>query len=97
MDIMDIMDILDIINIMYIMGIMDIMDIMDVREIIDIMNIMNITAWMAMAGAVSALVTYQTCLKSSKHLTCKKVLQKFHKSGGGGSDLFWKTRIKLHF
>ena len=32
------------------------MDIMDIMEIIDIINIMNITAWMAIAGAASALV-----------------------------------------
>ena len=37
------------------------MDIMDIRDIMDIMDIMDIvimiiTAWMAMAGAVSALV-----------------------------------------
>ena len=32
------------------------MDIMDIMDIIDIMDIMIITAWMAMAGAVFALV-----------------------------------------
>ena len=49
MDLMDIKDIMDIMDIMNIMVIMDIMDIMD---------LMIITAWqwLAMAGAVSALV-----------------------------------------
>ena len=37
------------------MDIMDIMDIMEIMDIMDIMDIMIITAWMAMAGAVSAL------------------------------------------
>ena len=41
---------------MDIMDIRDIMDIMDIMDSMDIMNIMDITAWMAMAGAVSALV-----------------------------------------
>ena len=54
MDIMDIMDIRDIMDIMDIMVIMDIMDIMDMM---DMMDIIIITAWMAMAGAVSALVS----------------------------------------
>ena len=52
MDIMDIMDIRDI------MDIMDIMDNMDIMDIMNIMNIMIKTAWMAMAGAVSALVFF---------------------------------------
>ena len=46
-------------DIMYIMDIRDIMDITDIMEIMDIMDIieiMIITAWMAMAGAVLALV-----------------------------------------
>ena len=50
MDIMEIMDIRDILDIMVIMDILDIMDIMD---------IMIISAWMAMAGAVSAPVSLQ--------------------------------------
>ena len=44
-----------------IIDIMDITDIMDIRDIMDIMDIMDIliiTAWMAMAGAVSALIFY---------------------------------------
>ena len=49
MDIMDIMDIRDI---------MDIINIMDIMDIVDMMVIMIITAWMAMAGAVSALVLF---------------------------------------
>ena len=44
------MDIMDIRDIMYIMDIMDFMAIMDMSDI------MIIPAWMAMAGAVSALV-----------------------------------------
>ena len=39
------------------MDIMDFMDIMEIMEIVDIINIINITAWMAMAGAVSAFVS----------------------------------------
>ena len=39
-----------------IMDTMVIMDMMYIMEITEIMDIMNITAWMAMAGAVSALV-----------------------------------------
>ena len=35
---------------------MDIMDIMDIIDIMDFMDIIIITAWMAMAGAVSALL-----------------------------------------
>ena len=35
---------------------MDIRDIMDIVDIIDIMDIMITTAWMAMAGAILALV-----------------------------------------
>ena len=35
---------------------MVIMDIMDIMNIMNIKNFMNITAWMAMAGTVSALV-----------------------------------------
>ena len=50
MDIMDIMDIRDI------MEVMEIMDIMNIMDIMDIMDIIIITAWLAMAGAVSALV-----------------------------------------
>ena len=37
------------------MDIMDIIAIVDIMETLDKMNIMNITAWMAMAGGVSAL------------------------------------------
>ena len=44
------MDIKDIMNIM------DNMDIIDIMDIMDMIDIMIITAWMAMAGAVSALV-----------------------------------------
>ena len=47
MDIMDIMDIRDI---------MEVMEIMDIMDIMNIMDIMIITVWLAMAGAVSALV-----------------------------------------
>ena len=47
MNIMDILDIRDI---------MDIIDIMNIMDIMDIIDIMIITAWMAMAGAVSASV-----------------------------------------
>ena len=47
---------MDIIDIMDIRDIMDIMDIMDFMDIMDMMDIMIITAWMAMAGAISALV-----------------------------------------
>ena len=50
------MDIMDIRYIMEVMDIMDIMDIMDTMDIMNIMDIMIITAWLAMAGAVSALV-----------------------------------------
>ena len=50
MDIMDIMEIRDI---------MEIMDIMDIMDIMGMMDIMIITAWMAMAGAVLALVLKQ--------------------------------------
>ena len=32
------------------------MDVMDIMDIMKIMDIMDITAWMAMAGAVPALV-----------------------------------------
>ena len=35
------------------------MVIMDILDIMDIMDIMIISAWMAMAGAVSALVSLQ--------------------------------------
>ena len=35
---------------------MEIMDIMDIMNIMDILEFMIITAWLAMAGAVSALV-----------------------------------------
>ena len=47
------MDIMDFITIM---DIRDIMDIMDIMNIFDIIDIMIITAWMAMPGAVSAIV-----------------------------------------
>ena len=50
------MEIMDIMDIREIMEVMDIMNIMDIMDIIDIMDIMIITAWLAMAGAVSALV-----------------------------------------
>ena len=43
-------------SLMDIMDIMDIMDSMDIMDVTDIMNFMKITAWMAMAGAVLALV-----------------------------------------
>ena len=56
MDIRDIMEFMDIMDIMDIMDVMDIMDIMDIMDVMDIMDIMIITAWLAMAGAVSALV-----------------------------------------
>ena len=48
---------MDIMGIIYIMDIMGIMANMDIMEIMDIKDIMNISAWMAMAGAVSALFT----------------------------------------
>ena len=44
---------------MDIMDSMDIMDIMDSMDIMDIMDIMIITAWLAMAGAVLALVLWR--------------------------------------
>ena len=48
---------------------MDIIDSMDIRDIMDIMDIMIITAWMAMAGAVSALFFGFTALIDfSNHL-----------------------------
>ena len=46
---------------------MYIMDIMDIMEIIDIMNIMNTTAWMAMAGAVLALVVLGSQLPEERY------------------------------
>ena len=68
MEIMDIMDIIDI---------MDMMDIMDMVVITDIMDIINKIAWMAMAGAKSALVPITTTLaltESSLEFTQKKML-----------------------
>ena len=50
------MDIIDIMDIRDIMEVIEIMDIMDIMDIMNIMDIMIITAWLAMAGAVSALV-----------------------------------------
>ena len=50
------LNVMDIITIMNIMNIMNIINIMIIINNMRIMNIMNITAWMAMAGAVSALV-----------------------------------------
>ena len=41
---------------MDIRDIMDNMDKIDIMDIIDLMDIMNLTAWMAMDGAVLALV-----------------------------------------
>ena len=38
----------------------NIIDIMDIMDSMDIMDIMIITAWMGMAGAVSALVCMQS-------------------------------------
>ena len=49
---------MDIMDIMYIIVVMDMMDIMDIMNITDIMNIMIITDWLAMAGAISALVIH---------------------------------------
>ena len=45
---------MDIMDIMGIMEVMDIMNFMNIMDIMDIMDIMIITAWLAMAGAVSA-------------------------------------------
>ena len=50
------MKILSNINKMCFMNIMKILNIMNIMNIMNIFNIMNIHAWMAMAGAVSALV-----------------------------------------
>ena len=46
-----------IMNIMKKMILMIIMNIMIIINRMNIMSIMNITAWMAMAGAISALVS----------------------------------------
>ena len=59
---MDIMDSMDIIEIMDIFDIMDIMDGMDIMDTMYNMDIMNITAWMALAGAVLALVFTKQCI-----------------------------------
>ena len=61
------MDIIDIMNIIDIIDGVDIMDILDIMDIMGIMDIMNITAWMAMSGAVSALVYQNTSITSQKH------------------------------
>ena len=47
---------------------MDIMDIMDFMDIMDMTDIMIITAWMAMAGAVSALVLTAENLENTESL-----------------------------
>ena len=60
------MDIMDIVDIRDIMEVMEIMDIMDIMNILDIMDIMIITAWLAMAGAVSALVIWKVSFFSKK-------------------------------
>ena len=70
MDIMDIRDIMDI---------MDIMDILDILDIMDIMDIMIITAWMAMAGAVSALVLFKEIIVSNQ----KSPVHPISESSGG--------------
>ena len=72
MDIMDNMDILDIMDIMDIMDIKNIMNIMDIMDIV----IMIITAWMAMAGAVSALVVYASHCRKWNGVEWGKVLNK---------------------
>ena len=58
MDIMDIMDIREI---------MDNMDMMDIMDFIEIIDLMIITAWMAMAGAVLALVYYTMLAEDAVH------------------------------
>ena len=48
---------------------MDIMDIMDTTDIMDTMGNLDITAWMAMAGAVLALVVgFQAVTRSKNNL-----------------------------
>ena len=49
-----------------IMNIMIIINITNIMNIMNIMNNMNITAWMAMAGAVSAFVYVFASLNSLK-------------------------------
>ena len=51
---------------------MEIMDIMDIMNIMDIMEFMIITAWLAMAGAVSALVPKYDFISSKNYWICHK-------------------------
>ena len=67
-DMMEVVDIMEIRDIMAVMNIMDIMDIMDIIDIMDIMDIMIITAWLAMAGAVSALVLFECAIVIAQRL-----------------------------
>ena len=59
---MDIMDIIDI---------RDNMDIMDIIDYMDIIDIMILIAWMAMAGAVSTLVSCSFGISASIPSHCK--------------------------
>ena len=75
--IQDIMEIRDIMDIIDITDMMDMMDMMDMVVITDIMDIINKIAWMAMAGAKSALIPTTTTLaltESSIEFTQKKML-----------------------
>ena len=70
---------------------MDIMNIMDIMDIIDIMDIMIITAWMAMAGAVSALVLFYYGFRKSKFYFLLSLVLFF--LGGGKGVLLKKSKF----
>ena len=63
---------------MDIMDIRDIMEVLVIMDIMDIIYIMIITAWLAMAGAVSALVMYGHTLPVSKCTTAYVTLVLFY-------------------
>ena len=64
---------------MDIMDIMDIIDIMDIMDFMDMMNIMIITAWIAMAGAVLALVVIQIAVTFNK-IKCSRIQPTYKRS-----------------
>ena len=97
-NILNIIYIITIMNNMKIMNIMDIMNGMIIFNIINIINIMdnmnrvNTTAWMAMAGAVSAfvLICFSTTRSPGSFLKLKYFLKILPTSN-------WIFLVKLEF
>ena len=69
------MNIMNIKNYMNIIKTINIMKMMNIMNIMNIINTINITAWMAMAGAVPALVVFNdiTCRDSKCLYLCYQV------------------------